>query len=134
MVVLWFSFQYSPEQEQTTQSLVFTDLPIPTPSLNKTSAPSQIPAKLIEQNNSQVKPDKVVVDVVCPEGGFVAFAPHPRDCSLYDMCNGGFSLLMGCHSGLYFDLTHNVCNYPQYVDCKKKEIKTGLSADTDSES
>ena len=59
-------------------------------------------------------------DAICHESqdGYAVFVPHPFNCSLYFECDGLTPVLMSCPSGLYFDSSLNVCNWPEYVECE----------------
>jgi len=46
------------------------------------------------------------------------FLPDPDDCDSYYMCNAaGVAVAMDCPEGLYFDIDHLTCNWPENVDC-----------------
>merc|ERR1739842_163886 len=42
----------------------------------------------------------------------------PPDCDSYYVCNAaGEAVAMDCPEGLYFDIDHLTCNWPENVDC-----------------
>merc|ERR1711862_331469 len=46
------------------------------------------------------------------------FLPDPDDCDSYFMCDAaGAAVAMDCPEGLYFDIDHLTCNWPENVDC-----------------
>merc|ERR550517_2159751 len=71
-------------------------------------------------------------DVVCHESqdGYAVFVPPPFNCSLYFECDGLTPVLMSCPSGLYFDSRIDICNWPEYVECRDATTTTSTSTTT----
>ena len=57
--------------------------------------------------------------VECPESadGQSVFLPYPYDCGKYYHCVGEVPILRECPTGLHFDTSINVCNFPELAGC-----------------
>ncbi|KAI4463759.1 chitin binding peritrophin-a [Holotrichia oblita] len=55
----------------------------------------------------------------CPKQNsqYVDFLTDSKDCTVYYMCNWGTAIKMGCPSGLHFNPTINVCDWPNSAGC-----------------
>ncbi|XP_060533809.1 uncharacterized protein LOC132706475 [Cylas formicarius] len=52
----------------------------------------------------------------CPEG-FTGLIPNYTDCSKFVQCNNGQSVSSECPPGTFFDVTQNICNFPDHCVC-----------------
>lgn len=55
----------------------------------------------------------------CPKqnGQYVDFLTDSKECTVYYMCNWGTAIKMACPSGLHFNPTLNVCDWPNKAGC-----------------
>lgn len=51
--------------------------------------------------------------------------PHPSDCNLFYNCANGIPHTVSCPSGLYFNPTLNICDWPQSSGCTPANLKLG---------
>lgn len=56
----------------------------------------------------------------CPavDGIDPVYFPHESDCGKYYQCSMGEAVELTCPSGLYFNATSNVCDYPSTSGCE----------------
>lgn len=45
--------------------------------------------------------------------------PYPGDCEKFYICNGGYAVPMDCPSGLHWDNTQKMCNWPLSAGCRQ---------------
>ncbi|XP_062544538.1 chitinase-3-like protein 1 [Armigeres subalbatus] len=54
----------------------------------------------------------------CAEDGFYS---DPESCQKFFVCSNGNIFHLSCPSGLVFDLLNQICNWPELVDCDRKD-------------
>ncbi len=60
----------------------------------------------------------------CPDAyyqlvtGMTVMFPNPADCSSFFSCSNGVPILMHCPSGLHFNDSYDVCDWPQNAECQ----------------
>merc|ERR1711964_715995 len=61
-------------------------------------------------------------EMICPEYPALdhpTFYPNPEDCGSFYMCSTGVTpVLMPCPSGLHWNSSLNVCDWPDRVECE----------------
>lgn len=45
--------------------------------------------------------------------------PYPGNCERFQICNAGYAVPMDCPSGLHWDDTEKICNWPLSANCRK---------------
>merc|ERR1712243_284482 len=76
-------------------------------------------------------------EMICPEYSALdhpTFYPNPEDCGSFYMCSTGVTpVLMPCPSGLHWNSSLNVCDWPDRVECEDESGESSSSEECEKE-
>ncbi|KAK0088126.1 hypothetical protein PV325_013122 [Microctonus aethiopoides] len=81
--------------------------------LKECDLPSNANCSGDNNNPNNIMPNKCPLD----NSGWAINLPHETNCSLFYKCNWGEKIKLSCKSGLYFNPTLQICDYPCAAGC-----------------